>query len=218
MRNELLNRILTSIVLLPILIYATVHAGIYLLFLLGIFYLLSIFEIIKNTKNLLFISFASVVLFFSFYSYYYLRDVTQQSLIVLLWILTSTFLSDSGGYIFGKLFKGKKITKISPNKTYSGAAGSFILSFSSLPLLNISQVFFLNELTINFLNLKYFIITIFISFVCQIGDLFVSLLKRRINVKNTSNFLPGHGGVLDRIDGLIFVLIFCLLLKLFGII
>ena len=93
-----------------------------------------------------------------------------------------------------------------------------IPAIRSLPLLNISQVFFLNELTINFLNLKYFIITIFISFVCQIGDLFVSLLKRRINVKNTSNFLPGHGGVLDRIDGLIFVLIFCLLLKLFGII
>ena len=218
MRNELINRILTSIVLLPILIYATVYSGTYLLVLLGIFYLLSMFEIIKNTKNLLFISFASVVLFFSFYSYYYLRDVTQQSLIVLFWILTSTFLSDSGGYIFGKLFKGKKITKISPNKTYSGAAGSFILSISSLPLLNISQVFFLNELTINFLNLKYFIITIFISFVCQIGDLFVSLLKRKINIKNISNLLPGHGGVLDRIDGLIFVLIFCLFLKLFGII
>ena len=217
MRNELINRILTSIVLLPIIIYATIYSGIYLLTLLGLFYFLSIIEIIKNTRNILFIFFAVLLLLLSFYSYYYLRGTTLQSLIILFWILSSTFLSDIGGYIFGKIFKGKKITKISPNKTYSGVVGSFVLSLASLSLINFLQIFFLDNLIINFFNLEFIVITVLISLVCQIGDLFVSLLKRKINIKNISNILPGHGGVLDRIDGLIFVLILCFFLKFFGL-
>ena len=113
-----------------------------------------------------------------------------------------------GGYIFGKTFKGKKLTKISPNKTYAGAFGSFILSMSSLFFMNLLQLAFLNKLLINFTTTKFIILTILISAVCQLGDLFVSFLKRKIKIKNISNFLPGHGGILDRIDGLIFVLIF----------
>jgi phosphatidate cytidylyltransferase len=218
LNKEFLNRILTSVILLPILFYSTVYSGIYLIILLIIFFLLSVYEIVKNTKNILFIFLSSILLLLSFYSFYYLRNNTEYSLIILFWILISTFLSDIGGYVFGKTFKGKKLTKLSPNKTYSGAAGSIILSFISLPSLNSLQFFFLNELIVDFLQLKFLMHTILISLICQLGDLFVSYWKRKIKIKNISNILPGHGGILDRIDGLIFVLIFYALIKLFVLI
>jgi|TARA_B100001093_G_C26858959_1_gene1028917 phosphatidate cytidylyltransferase len=218
MNNELFKRILTSVILFPIVLYVTILSGVTLVIFLSIFYFLSIYEIIKNTKNKLFIFLAGNLLFFSFYSFYYLREGSNYSLVILLWILLSTFLSDIGGYVFGKIFKGKKLSKISPNKTYSGAFGSLFLSCLSLPLINLFQNFFFNKLLINFLTENFLIITIFISLVCQLGDILVSYLKRKINIKDISNILPGHGGILDRIDGLMFVLIFCFVLKLFKLI
>ena len=218
MQSELSKRIITSVIILPVLFFITVNSGTYLIILLSIFYFLSIFEIIKNTKNILFISLSSLLLLFSFCSYYILRGNTDYSLIILFWILISTFFSDIGGYVFGKIFKGKKFTKISPNKTYSGVTGSFVLSFLSLPTINLFQFYFLEKLIINFIELNFLIFTFFISLVCQLGDLFVSFLKRKIKIKNISNILPGHGGILDRIDGLIFVLIFCVLLKFLSLI
>ena len=218
MQSELSKRIITSVIILPVSFYITVNSGTYLIILLSIFYFLSIFEIIKNTKNILFISLSSLLLLFSFCSYYILRGNTDYSLIILFWILISTFFSDIGGFVFGKIFKGKKLTKLSPNKTYSGAIGSIALSCLSLPLMNLFQNYFFIKLLINFLQPKFIIITILISLTCQFGDIFISLLKRKINIKDISNFLPGHGGVLDRIDGLIFVLLFCSILKLFAII
>ena len=218
MQSELSKRIITSVIILPVLFYITINSGIYLIILLSIFYFLSVFEIIKNTKNILFISLTSLLLFFSFCSYYVLRGNTDYSLIILFWILTSTFLSDIGGYVFGKIFKGKKLTKISPNKTYSGVIGSFFLSSLSLPTINLFQFYILEKLLINFIELNFLIFTFLISLVCQLGDLYVSFLKRKIKIKDISNILPGHGGILDRIDGLIFVLIFCVLLKFFSLI
>ena len=218
MQSELSKRIITSVIILPVLFFITVNSGTYLIILLSIFYFLSIFEIIKNTKNILFISLSSLLLLFSFCSYYILRGNTDYSLIILFWILISTFFSDIGGYVFGKIFKGKKLTKISPNKTYSGVTGSFVLSFLSLPTINLFQFYFLEKLIINFIELNFLIFTFFISLVCQLGDLLVSFLKRKIKIKNISNILPGHGGILDRIDGLIFVLIFCVLLKFLSLI
>lgn len=218
MKNELLNRILTSIILLPILLYATILSGVYLIILLSTIYILSFYEIIKNTRNLLFIFFSNILLVLSCYSFYFLRGNDEISLILLLWFLASTFLSDMGGYIFGKTFKGKKLTKISPNKTYAGAAGSVILSLLSLPTINFLQVFYFDKILINFFEFNFVLFTILISIVCQLGDLLVSFLKRKIKIKNISNILPGHGGILDRIDGLIFVLIFGYLLKLFALI
>jgi phosphatidate cytidylyltransferase len=215
MGNELISRIFTSLILLPILFFTVIYSSFYLVVFLVLLYFLSMYEIIKNTKNILFIFFANILLLISFYSFYFLRGDTKYSLIIIFWVLISTFLSDMGGYIFGKLLKGKKLTKISPNKTYSGAIGSIILSCLSLPLTNILQIVFFTELLVNYLDLKFLLFTILISFVCQLGDLFASFLKRKINIKNTSNILPGHGGILDRIDGLIFVLIFCFILKLF---
>ena len=104
--------------------------------------------------------------------------------------------SDLGGYFFGKLLKGKKLTKISPNKTISGVIGAFIFSILIIPIFYTD----LNFISTNLL----FIATIFISLVSQLGDLFISFLKRLAKVKDTGNILPGHGGILDRVDGILF--------------
>ena len=218
MHNEILKRIFTSLVLLPILFFATYYSGIYLIMLLILVYSLCSYEIIKNTRNISFNLLSNILLIFAFCSFYYLRGSTQYSLIILYWILISTFLSDIGGYIFGKTFKGRKLTKISPNKTYSGSIGSMILSCLSLLVLNSSQYFFFSKLLVNFIKFDFLIFTILISLVCQLGDIFVSFWKRKIKIKNISNILPGHGGILDRIDGLIFVLIFSLILNLTNLI
>ena len=116
----------------------------------------------------------------------------------LIFIISICILSDIGGFIFGKFFKGKKLTKISPNKTYSGMIGSFILSIIFCVIYSY---------TISFVDFKtIFLLTILISFICQIGDLFISFLKRKAKIKDTGDILPGHGGVLDRIDGILFAL------------
>ena len=113
--------------------------------------------------------------------------------------------SDIGGYIFGKIFKGRKLTKISPNKTYSGSIGSFILSIiSGFIYLNFIDVSFSNNSSINFI--KFLLFMIFLSAVNQIGDLVISYYKRLKKIKDTGKILPGHGGLLDRIDGLIFTI------------
>ncbi len=116
--------------------------------------------------------------------------------IYLLYSVLITILSDIGGLIFGKIFKGRKLTKISPKKTISGSIGSFIFSLCLIP------IFYSEFLQHNLLLL--ILITIVISLTAQLGDLFVSYLKRKANVKDTSDLLPGHGGFLDRVDGLIF--------------
>jgi phosphatidate cytidylyltransferase len=107
-------------------------------------------------------------------------------------------LSDIGGLICGKIFKGKKLTKISPNKTISGSIGSFMFSILLIPFFYKVQI---DQSLVNLL-----LITIIISLTSQLGDLFISLLKRKAKVKDTSDLLPGHGGVLDRVDGIIFAI------------
>jgi phosphatidate cytidylyltransferase len=107
-------------------------------------------------------------------------------------------MTDVGGLIIGKIFKGKKLTKISPKKTISGSLGSFIFSIALIP------IFFQYLPDYSILNIS--LITLFISLISQIGDIFISYLKRKAKVKNTSDLLPGHGGVLDRIDGIIFTI------------
>ena len=118
--------------------------------------------------------------------------------IYLLYTVLVAILSDIGGLVFGKIFKGKKLTKISPNKTVSGSIGSFIFSLSLIPFFY--EKFIENDLLI--LSL----ITLLISLITQLGDLFISYLKRKAKVKDTSNILPGHGGFLDRVDGIIFAI------------
>ena len=118
--------------------------------------------------------------------------------IYLIYSILIAIMSDIGGLIFGKLFKGKKLTKISPKKTISGSIGSFIFSITLIPF------FYKSQIDQNFISIL--LITIIISLTSQLGDLFISLLKRKAKVKDTSDLLPGHGGVLDRIDGIIFAI------------
>jgi len=118
--------------------------------------------------------------------------------IYLIYSILVAIMSDIGGLIFGKLFKGKKLTKISPKKTISGSIGSFIFSITLIPF------FYKSQIDQNFISIL--LITIIISLTSQLGDLFISLLKRKAKVKDTSDLLPGHGGVLDRIDGIIFAI------------
>ena len=214
MKSELLKRIITSIIIFPILLLVLINSKLYLIIFLSLFYLLSFYEIYKNSNSLKFTIISNIILFIAFYSFYYLRGDSNKELIFLCWALFTTILSDIGGYIFGKTFGGKKLTKISPNKTYSGALGSLVLSLLSLPILIFIQKNFLNEILINFLQLNFYILTLIASLIAQIGDIIVSYWKRRFNIKDTGNIFPGHGGVLDRIDGLIFVLIFLLILKI----
>ena len=112
-----------------------------------------------------------------------------------------------------KAIGGKKITRISPNKTYAGVIGSIIFCLTAIPIIEITQKFLISEIFINFLSVKFFITGLTISIICQLGDLYISYLKRKLNIKDVSNILPGHGGVLDRIDGLIFVIIFIFILQ-----
>ena len=213
MKSEIFKRVITSIIIFSILLFVLINSINYLLIFLSLFYLLSFYEVYKNSNSLQFTLLSNIFLLTAFYAFYYLRGNTDQELIFLCWVLFTTFLSDIGGYVFGKTFGGKKLTKISPNKTYSGAIGSFIFSLMSLPILFLFQKNFLNEILIDFFKLNYFTLTLLISFVAQIGDIFVSYWKRKFKIKDTGNIFPGHGGVLDRIDGLIFVLIFLLILK-----
>ena len=201
-KNNLKKRIITSFIL--IFFIFLIFNSLYLMTLsLLIFGILSILEFFNLTKkifdkkikyflsNLFFIIFISIFSFFFFILYN-----SYQSKFILFVLLIGCVASDIGGYIVGKIFKGPKLIKISPNKTFSGAIGSFIFScilFSSLIYYE-SKVF----------NLTIVIIGLMISLFCQIGDLFFSYLKRKANIKDTGNLLPGHGGLLDRFDGIFF--------------
>ena len=146
--------------------------------------------------------------FYKFLSLFYLSGLVYLILAIeseyfnlkmyLLYSVLVSIMSDIGGLVFGKIFKGKKLTKISPNKTISGSIGSFIFSILLIPF------FYKSQIDQNLLNI--FLITIIISLTSQLGDLFISFLKRKAKVKDTSDLLPGHGGVLDRIDGIIFAI------------
>ena len=141
-------------------------------------------------------TFWNFFLIFSFYAIYVIRNEYRDSYWPFLIIMSISVATDIGGYIFGKIFKGPKLTKISPNKTYSGMIGGYLLSLIFLSL-------FMNWINQS-INLEWFIITIFISTVSQIGDIIISYFKRLSKVKDTGKIIPGHGGLLDRIDGMIF--------------
>ena len=199
------KRLITSIILFIFFFFALKINFILLILLIFIFYQLfyEFYNIIKKIfyKKLSKIFFSLLlVLFFLFYL---MQDVwiaissnNFDTKLEFLIIVTICISSDIGGYIFGKIFKGKKLTKISPNKTYSGMYGSFILSIF------ITLIIFFKFMTIE----KLIFIAIIFSAISQLGDLIISYLKRRAKLKDTGNLLPGHGGLLDRFDGLIFTI------------
>tara|TARA_B100000767_G_scaffold181089_1_gene169001 strand:- start:4171 stop:4833 length:663 start_codon:yes stop_codon:yes gene_type:complete len=208
MSLELKKRIITSLFLLSLLTLMFFYTYILIILLIIItiitwveFYALISKIFIKNNFNeklLRFIYKSVSLLYLSFIvGLIIMIDIKFPDLraFIIYSILVSIF-SDIGGLIVGKIFKGKKLTKISPKKTISGSIGSFVFSLMLIP-------FFLNFIYTESIFILFFI-TFLISLTSQIGDLFISYLKRKAKVKDTSDLLPGHGGLLDRVDGIIF--------------
>jgi phosphatidate cytidylyltransferase len=210
MTIELKKRIFTSFILLSLLTGMYIYSFIMIISLIVIamiiwieFYAL-ISKIIKeNSTKGKFLRFLykTISLFYlsSIVYFIFMIESNYHSLkIYLLYSILVAVMSDIGGLAFGKTFKGKKLTKISPNKTIAGVLGSFIFSLILIPL-------FFDELIKYNLPLLI-LITMVISLTSQLGDLFISYIKRKAQVKNTSDILPGHGGFLDRTDGIIFAI------------
>ena len=201
--KELQKRIISSVILLPLALYFILTGSFYLIFFIMICFFVSIYEWNKMVKKIELKFFGTLFLVFSFYTFYEI-SIDYFWVFVLL-VCVST---DVGGYVFGKLFKGPKITKISPNKTYSGMIGGYLISLIFLS-------FFMNWINLT-VNMEWFIVTILISTVSQIGDITISYFKRLSNVKDTGKIIPGHGGLLDRIDGMIFAFPIFYLINLTG--
>ena len=206
MTKQFFYRILTSIFLF-FAVYLMFIDNIFLILFLSIIFIISYYEfykliiLIKMNLKLIYFNFIFYNILFSLYLSFFIiiiyNAIVHESndKIFILFILFICILTDVGGIFFGKLIGGKKLTKISPNKTIAGSIGGFILSFLCLFL-------FLNFIPNNSLfNLSILVITT--SFFSQIGDLFVSFLKRKAKVKDTGKILPGHGGMLDRVDGIL---------------
>ena len=199
--KNLKDRLYTSLVLF-LLIFLIFSYNLFLIYSLLVCSVLAILEflnLIKKIKINFLIKYL-INIFFIFYIfifcfYFVLFSYIGGLKIILFILLSACIASDIGGFLFGKVFKGPKLTKISPNKTYSGSLGSIILS--SLVVLFISFLFDIG------LNFKIVITGVLTSIFCQLGDLLFSFLKRKAKLQDTGKILPGHGGILDRIDGLL---------------
>ena len=223
MEKELQKRILSSIALIPIAIFFIVQGSIFFIFFLIITFFLTSYEWLKMSKNFSKKIFGIIFLFFSFYLAYLLR--TEQGYKIFLLVILISILTDIGGFIFGKVFKGPKLTKISPKKTYSGVIGSFILSIVGSLIfieyfIGLKSYIYMSHLSFEpyGINLNLFILFFILisSLVSQLGDLMISYFKRIAKIKDTGKILPGHGGLLDRIDGIIFTVPFIYLILEFG--
>ena len=214
MISNLLKRIFTSFILIILLCFSLFYNDVTWKILIIIFLLLCfyefynlIFRIYKKNFFILLIMF--LVGLYLFFFYFLLMKIKfefgKEAILVL---LIACFLSDIGGYITGKTVGGPKLSKISPNKTISGALGSIIFTLVGSSLF----VFFLNKIDKNLFIHEFSILVyvwlIMMSIFCQVGDLFISYLKRKAKVKDTGNLLPGHGGILDRVDGIMFAIPF----------
>lgn len=200
--SEFNKRFFTSILLISLVFLCLYNQFILVIFLflvfLEIIYEFNILlkKIFKGNKKILFFLIL-LIIFINSYSIFYIWLTLSSDIYInkikLFLIVITTISTDIGGYMFGKLLKGKKLSKLSPNKTYSGMFGSYIMSTF------ITYLFFRNIINLN----ELIIYTLIISTISQIGDLLISFLKRKANIKDTGSILPGHGGVLDRLDGLL---------------
>ena len=193
------KRFIISLLAFPI-IYILLYQKIFSNLLIIIVCIICVYEWNKifKKKNYIYILGLLIlsVFFLSLLKIYNLEEYNLK----FLWLILIAWLTDIGGYIFGKIFGGPKLIKISPNKTWSGAFGSLILSQFAI------LIFFIDvnyQLSINLIFLQ-----LFLSILGQIGDILMSFIKRKNNKKDSSNFIPGHGGFLDRVDGLIWIIIF----------
>jgi len=202
MSQELTKRILSSIVLIPITLFFIIKGSYLFIFFILICLSAIIYEWHMMSKKKPYRIFGFIFLFLSFYSICKLRiDNDYWFLLSVTIICVST---DIGGYVFGKIFRGPKLTKFSPNKTYAGMTGGYLLSIIS--------VIFLDNFNEEF-QIKWFIV-ILISTISQLGDIIISYFKRLSKIKDTGKIIPGHGGLLDRVDGMIFAYPFSYLIFL----
>ena len=213
MSKELIKRILTSICLITLLVIVFFYAYLLIISLLIVSILAwiefnsLIYKIFTKRKlkkkYLTFFYKAISLIYLTIFSSLIFIEINQEdfnSKLMIIFLFCICILSDIGGLLFGKIFKGRKLTKISPNKTISGSVGSFTMSLVLIPIF----IYFFNEFNNNIYDL--FTLTIIVSLSCQLGDLFISYLKRKAKVKDTGHLLPGHGGILDRIDGILFAI------------
>ena len=222
MAVELGKRIITSIILFLIAIFCIlIHKFVFVLILIvTLFVCFNEWRDINykyfkkkqhNNWKYFFVQFIGLVYLFIFLgTSIALRGNNSESIAFFIIILCICIFSDIGGYVFGKVIGGKKLTKISPNKTISGSLGSFIFSILPVLLFNLQ-----NYTGVSFEVLSINIaLCLIVSLVCQLGDLLISYFKRLNKVKDTGTILPGHGGLLDRIDGLIFAIPTVYILKI----
>ena len=209
-KEEIIKRILSSIILLPTVLFFIIKGSFLFNFFIFICFLITTYEWLKLSKNNLFKFLGTIFIIISFYTIFKIRNEFDRDYYHLLLVATICVSTDVGGYIFGNIFKGPKLTKISPKKTYSGVIGSFLLS---LIFTNLFIEFSSNVQTFEFTK-EMFLFILLVSFVSQIGDLIISYFKRKSKMKDTGTIIPGHGGILDRIDGVIFALPFSYVLFL----
>ncbi len=205
MSSELFKRILSSVILLPLVFYIIISGSFFIIFLIIICFVVSCYEWNKMNKNKSNKIIGFIFLLFSFYTFY---DLSIE-IFFLIFVILICIATDIGGYFFGKIFKGPKLTTISPNKTYAGMIGGYLLSLIFLLVITNFIEFLLTPF-------QLFSLTILLSTVSQAGDIVISYFKRKANVKNTGNLIPGHGGLLDRIDGMIFAVPTLYLIELTG--
>ena len=210
--NNLQKRIITSVILFPFSIFFIIKGGSYIVSFLYAVLILGNYELFSTFKRKFTIIFLDVMLVISLLSMLHLRNDTASSFVLLIWIIILTICSDIGGYTFGKIFKWKKLTKISPNKTLSGVIGSLIFSLGSVFLIGFIFSSISNLDPNFFYKPKYFILAIVFSIAAQIGDILISYFKRKEKIKDTGKLLPGHGGIFDRVDSLMLVVILAYIL------
>lgn len=210
MRRELIKRIISSIIFLPLVIFVIIKGTYFFNIILALCFFISIYEWYNMSKKKNYFLIGIFFLVFSFTTIYQIRFSLDYGYMYLLLILVVCVGSDIGGFIFGKILKGPKLTKISPNKTYAGMFGSFILPVLVVFLTskNVGSIFLLD------FNFKIIFFVLFISLISQLGDLIISYFKRIKKIKDTGYLIPGHGGLLDRIDGMIFAFPFSYLVVL----
>ncbi len=200
MKKELIKRILSSAVLVPLTFYIIIKGS----FLFNLFILISLvitsYEWHKMSKNKSYNIIGFIFLIISFYTAFEIRNFNQ-SVYYFLIILIICISTDIGGYIFGKLLKGPKLTKISPKKTYMGMIGGYLLSIVSSNIFYNSSHVYTKSIEISSETILFIFL---VSTSSQIGDIIISYFKRLSKIKDTGNLIPGHGGLLDRIDGMIF--------------
>ena len=210
MNKELRNRIFSSIIIAPLTIYLIYKGSFIFFFFILLCYFISVYEWTLMSKKKRYFLPGIIFLTFSFINVYLLRYnfSNEISLYLFFFVVITCIFTDIGGYLFGKVFKGPKLTKISPNKTIAGVIGSYLLPifFINFFFNNFFSNFFLNNTYIFKINI--FILILLVSTVSQIGDLIISYFKRISNINDTGKIIPGHGGILDRIDGMIFAIPF----------